>query len=285
MGMRPGQAKGPWVGSSSGGGGGSGNLFWLPPIISIFNNTLALPVDPTTGDRYLAEVTANGWIADRIYEWNGSTWVATVPVTGMATYNKEDHLIYIFDCLPLEAVGWWKGEDNMFDSIGSNTLQNAGESFVMYDAGYSNRCFKIGGFVTASLTIDSTQYPITNRCAYEFYTKTISGSHDGEYISLYVYRGGIVLTIMLWPLTGNIVLDIDGVPDAQVYTASPYDSDWHKLRFLYDNFKWKLFIDNTLQNPDNGYVKAAPLNGVTAFTTAVSVYHPPYLMDEIKLYM
>ena len=28
----------------------------------------------TIGDRYIAKVTANGWTANYIYEWNGATW-------------------------------------------------------------------------------------------------------------------------------------------------------------------------------------------------------------------
>jgi hypothetical protein len=65
-----------------------GDVYWLVPVISIFNNTIALPVGPTSGDRYIAQVTGNGWVAKNIYEWDGAVWVGTAPIEGMVVYNK-----------------------------------------------------------------------------------------------------------------------------------------------------------------------------------------------------
>lgn len=45
------------------------------PVLSLFDNTAALPVGPAPGDRYAALVTANGWFIGNIYQWNGSAWV------------------------------------------------------------------------------------------------------------------------------------------------------------------------------------------------------------------
>jgi hypothetical protein len=53
------------------------------PVISIFDNSVALPVAPSNGDRYIARVTANGWIKDNIYQWNGLSWTATGALPGM----------------------------------------------------------------------------------------------------------------------------------------------------------------------------------------------------------
>lgn len=58
------------------------------PIIKIFDNTVALPVNPVIGDRYIALVTANGWTIDNIYEWNGASWVETVTIDGMTVYDR-----------------------------------------------------------------------------------------------------------------------------------------------------------------------------------------------------
>jgi len=55
------------------------DLTWLVPVISIFDNTAALPVGPAVGDRYIAEVTANGWTENRIYEWDGAAWLSYTP--------------------------------------------------------------------------------------------------------------------------------------------------------------------------------------------------------------
>lgn len=62
---------------------------WLDPVISIFDNTAALPVSPVNGDRYIAEVTANGWTANSVYEWNTNNWLETTPVAGMMVFNND----------------------------------------------------------------------------------------------------------------------------------------------------------------------------------------------------
>jgi hypothetical protein len=69
---------------------------WLDPVISIFDNTIALPVAPANGDRYIAQVTANGWTANNIYEWNISNWIATLPLTGMMVYNNGISAPYLY---------------------------------------------------------------------------------------------------------------------------------------------------------------------------------------------
>ncbi len=48
-------------------------------VINFFDPTVATPVDPKVGDRYIAAVTANGWTINRINEWNGSDWDQNVP--------------------------------------------------------------------------------------------------------------------------------------------------------------------------------------------------------------
>lgn len=93
MGMRPGQAKGPYVGRD---GGGSGDGF-LDPVISLFDPTGGLPPTPALGDRYLSTATANGWTADYIYEWNGASWSATVPENGNVVFVKQLNQLYAFD--------------------------------------------------------------------------------------------------------------------------------------------------------------------------------------------
>jgi hypothetical protein len=66
------------------------------PIITIFDNTAALPLVPAAGDRYIALVTANGWTIDNIYEYNGVSWVETVTVDGMTVYNRFQGAYYIY---------------------------------------------------------------------------------------------------------------------------------------------------------------------------------------------
>lgn len=71
--------------------------YYLIPIISVFDNTLALPVGPAVGDRYIAKVTANGWTIDHIYEWNGSIWIDTAPVYGMTVFNNLQGAFYTYE--------------------------------------------------------------------------------------------------------------------------------------------------------------------------------------------
>lgn len=69
---------------------------WQDPVISIFDNTSALPVAPTDGDRYIAKITANGWTIDYIYEWNSLNWVGTAPVIGMFVFNNNTGAPYLY---------------------------------------------------------------------------------------------------------------------------------------------------------------------------------------------
>jgi len=48
------------------------------PAAPLFDNTLALPVDPVLNDRYIAQATAHGWTAGITYRWNGTAWIADI---------------------------------------------------------------------------------------------------------------------------------------------------------------------------------------------------------------
>jgi hypothetical protein len=64
--------------------------FWVDPVVSIFDNTTNLPLTPLLGERYIAKVTANGWVADQIYECTDQTGLATwteVNTGGLAGAN------------------------------------------------------------------------------------------------------------------------------------------------------------------------------------------------------
>lgn len=57
-----------------------------PSVLLFFDNTAALPVGPSVGDRYIAQVTAHGWTANYIYEWSGSAWTEYAPHSGTMLY-------------------------------------------------------------------------------------------------------------------------------------------------------------------------------------------------------
>jgi hypothetical protein len=43
----------------------------------------------TIGDRYIALVTAHGWTANYVYEWNGTGWDETIPSPGDITFVTD----------------------------------------------------------------------------------------------------------------------------------------------------------------------------------------------------
>lgn len=55
---------------------------WLHEVITFYEPNETLPFEPNIGDRYISTATANGWTINNIYEWNGSSWTATVPTSG-----------------------------------------------------------------------------------------------------------------------------------------------------------------------------------------------------------
>ena len=79
-------------------GVGTSNTY--TPLVDILGNSRAGSNDvgayefvapiPTRGDRYIAKVTAHGWIQDHVYEYNGVTWDDVTPAEGMTLYNKDN---------------------------------------------------------------------------------------------------------------------------------------------------------------------------------------------------
>jgi hypothetical protein len=86
--------------------------FWFKPVISIFDNTSAIPVAPAVGDRYIAMVTAFTWVKDVIYEWDGVQWIATTPADGASVFVRDLNDFYYYD-----AIEWTPLEDNWLDPI------------------------------------------------------------------------------------------------------------------------------------------------------------------------
>lgn len=60
----------------------------LSQVLSFFDPTGGLPVAPAADDRYISSATANTWIANYIYYWDGDDvgWVQIIPTAGELTY-------------------------------------------------------------------------------------------------------------------------------------------------------------------------------------------------------
>lgn len=73
-------------------------LEWQDSVIDFYDPSGGLPGSPSTGDRYIATATANGWVDKRIYEWDGSVWDDTEPTTGTAvTVDSDGGSLYVFN--------------------------------------------------------------------------------------------------------------------------------------------------------------------------------------------
>jgi hypothetical protein len=55
-------------------------------INAFFDPTGGLPVAPVQYDRYISQATANGWIINNVYYWNGIAWAGELPATGQQIY-------------------------------------------------------------------------------------------------------------------------------------------------------------------------------------------------------
>lgn len=73
-------------------------LKWLIPVLD--KDLADPPGTPATGDRYLVAASATGdWAGEEnsIAEWDGSAWVFTAPLLGMAVLATDEVNIFAFD--------------------------------------------------------------------------------------------------------------------------------------------------------------------------------------------
>jgi len=73
-------------------------LKWLVPVLD--KDLVEPPVSPVEGDRYLVASPATGdWVGkeNNIAEWDGSAWVFTAPLLGMAVLVTDEVNIFAFD--------------------------------------------------------------------------------------------------------------------------------------------------------------------------------------------
>lgn len=63
-------------------------LDWRESVNGTYDPSGGLPASPSTGDRWIATATANGWTEDSIYTWDGSTWSAFAPDAGCTVWSE-----------------------------------------------------------------------------------------------------------------------------------------------------------------------------------------------------
>jgi hypothetical protein len=62
------------------------SISWQVAVLAIYDPTSETPPTPSVGDRYISSATANGWVQNNIYQWNGASWDSYTPLTNWAVY-------------------------------------------------------------------------------------------------------------------------------------------------------------------------------------------------------
>lgn len=66
------------------------SLDWQESVISRWDSSVALPIGPSLGDRYLCSVSGTGWTVDKIYEYNGISWTEITPDEGSVVWVASE---------------------------------------------------------------------------------------------------------------------------------------------------------------------------------------------------
>ncbi|MFK4764072.1 hypothetical protein ACI3L3_04725 [Desulfobaculum sp. SPO524] len=93
-------------------------------VLDFFDPTAALPAAPVNGERYIASATANGWVENRIYEYDelSATWDETTPTDDNTVYSEEDDAWYFYD-----GSSWTTTVGGtLLDSLGMNATATPG---------------------------------------------------------------------------------------------------------------------------------------------------------------
>lgn len=71
-------------------------LDWQRSVNDFWTPSTGLPETPTSGDRYIASDSGNGWTVDYIYAWDGAQWTETIPNEGFTTWVEDVDVAYTY---------------------------------------------------------------------------------------------------------------------------------------------------------------------------------------------
>lgn len=74
-------------------------LDWQESVLDRYDPSGGLPGTPTTGDRYISTATANEWTENYIYEYDGASWIETIPDEGTAVWVEDEDVQYVFNTI------------------------------------------------------------------------------------------------------------------------------------------------------------------------------------------
>ena len=103
-------------------------VWLLPPIIEWWDPAGGLPEDPTVGDRYGSDGTAEGWAEGYIYEWDGDEWVETEPEEGFMLWDLLGLIFWIFF-----SGGWMEEGEYSYWSLENNQVGITGNKSGSFD--------------------------------------------------------------------------------------------------------------------------------------------------------
>jgi len=70
---------------------------WLQPVNSFYSAVSALPTSPVEGDRYICNISGNGWSYGYIYTYISGAWAARSPKKGFTAYVLDLNLLYSYN--------------------------------------------------------------------------------------------------------------------------------------------------------------------------------------------
>ena len=92
------------------------NIVWVDPVVDFYDASVSLPSQPITGERHICSVAGHGWLLNRIYTYNGTTWTSSITQEGTTAYMLSNNNIYSYD-----GVSAWI----MINSAFSNSTQDS----------------------------------------------------------------------------------------------------------------------------------------------------------------
>ena len=106
------------------------SMWLVDPVEDSYDPTGGLPADPTVGDRYISDATANGWTIDYIYEWDGTSWEESIPEEGWMVWMLLDLLYYVFF-----SGGWMEVGSGTYLSLDGESIDVTNGTFDLTTTG------------------------------------------------------------------------------------------------------------------------------------------------------
>jgi hypothetical protein len=194
----------------------------------LFDNTSALPASPTTGERWTAQTTANGWVGNLIYQWNGAAWVISppsmggcavlVPANGMVSRYVVLDPDYNYKLLALKYSAYY------WDPSGS-TMYNYVDQTALISEGMDPDMDKVGNpvshFISAALFVQGSG----SQCLYGGPSLNPNNNLTRLPIPLDVIEGYdygfyTVRTPYLCPRQGILYLELTNTKAVDLYVAA-----------------------------------------------------------------